>query len=60
MTLTLQEPGEEPHDFCMLLNGVQLETAAKETKRELAIKLANQDKDVLFIEVSDNLISYMW
>ena len=47
-----QEPGEEPHDFCMSLHGVELHLAGKETKRELALKLTNEDKGVLYLEVS--------
>ena len=49
--LFCQEPGEEPHDFCMALAGITLDTAAKETKRELAIKLSSDEKEKLFLEV---------
>ena len=51
--VVFQEAGEEPHELCMALSGVQLETAAKETKRDLALKLSSQDNNrTLYLEVS--------
>ena len=48
----MQDPGDDKLEFSLALDGITVELAAKQTKKDLAFKLVQNDRDRVLMEVS--------